>query len=183
MNKPIARGRPKLLTPTQQALVFLVGLAILGRLLPHPENVTPVAAIGLFAGAYLDRRLFLLAPVLAAFISDMTGPGYYGLMVMGFVYAGLLLSSLSGRLILNGRSKFSRLPVAVLVSALGFYLLSNIGNWWAFYEHSLSGLLSCYLNGLPYLGRTLVGDALYSVVFFGIYEAFLMGQNRQLAHT
>ena len=102
---------------------------------------------------------------------------------MVFVYAGLLLSSLSGRLILNGRHKFPRLPAAVITSAIGFYLLSNLGPWWAYYEHSLSGLISCYANGLPYLGRTLAGDAFYSLVFFGLYESMLAGQKRLTANA
>lgn len=168
--------------PSHQALLFLVAVAALARLLPHPDNFTPLAAIGLFAGAYLDRRLFLLVPVLAVFISDLAGPGLYALTMMVFVYAGLLLSSLSGRLLLHGRRKFPRLPLAVLASALGFYLISNIGPWWTYYEHSWSGLVSCYLNGLPFLGRTLAGDALYSLIFFGLYEGLQLSRQR-LAHA
>lgn len=167
----------------QQALLFLVAVAVLGRLLPHPDNVTPLAAIGLFAGAYLDRRIFLLVPVIAAFIGDLSGPGFYNLMVMLFVYTGLLLSSLSGRIFLNGKSKFPRLPVAILASAIGFYLISNIGPWWAYYEHSWNGLLTCYINGLPYLGRTLAGDVFYSLIFFGLYEALLHQQRQHTAHA
>lgn len=167
---------------SQQALLFLVAVAVLGRLLPHPDNITPLAAIGLFAGAYLDRRLFLLVPVIAAFIGDLTGPGFYGLGIMLFVYAGLLLSSLSGRLVLRNRPKFMNLPVAVLASAIGFYLVSNLGPWWAFYDHSLNGLLTCYVSGLPYLARTIAGDAVYSVIFFGLYEGLRYSRGR-LAHT
>jgi hypothetical protein len=176
----------KQLASQHQALLFLISLAVLGRLLPHPDNITPLAAIGLFAGAYLDRRLFLLVPVIAAFVSDIAGPGIYSLMVMTFVYAGLLLSSVSGRLILKGKKgkhKFPRLPAAVLASAIGFYLVSNLGPWWAYYEHSLSGLLVCYANGLPYLARSLAGDALYSLIFFGLYESMLAGQKRLAAHA
>jgi hypothetical protein len=173
----------KRLASRHQALLFLISLAVLGRLLPHPDNITPLAAIGLFAGAYLDRRLFLLVPVIAAFVSDLAGPGFYNLLVMLFVYAGLMLSASSGRLLLKGQRKFPRLPAAVLVSAIGFYLVSNLGAWWAFYDHSLEGLLSCYVNGLPYLGRTLAGDAFYSLIFFGLYESMLTGQKRLAAHV
>lgn len=176
-------GKAKRWLSAQQALLFLIAVAVLGRILPHPDNFTPLAAIGIFAGAYLDKRIFLFVPVIAAFISDMTGPGFYSLMIMTFVYLGLMLSSLSGRLVLHkiqGKSKFPRLPIAVLASALGFYLISNIGPWWVYYEHSWSGLLSCYVNGLPYLARTVAGDAFYSVIFFGLYEWLLHAQRRQL---
>ena len=166
-----------------QALLFVIVAAALILLIPHPDNITPLAAIGLFAGAYLDRRIFLLVPVIAALLSDLAGPGNYGLFIMATVYAGLLLSSLSGRLVLHRQRKFARLPVAILASAVGFYLVSNIGAWWAFYEHSPSGLLACYINGLPYLGRTIAGDAVYSVILFGGYEAILLSQRRHFANA
>lgn len=166
-----------------QALFFLIALAILGRLLPHPDNITPLAAIGVFAGAYLDRRLFVLVPLLAAFISDLLGPGIYSLQVMFFVYAGLMLSAICGRLILFQRRKLTRLPVTVVVSALAFYFVSNLGPWWAYYEHSVTGLLTCYANGIPYLFRTLAGDGMYCLIFFGLYESLKRNQQRRLAHA
>jgi hypothetical protein len=175
-------GKLKHWLVSQQALLFLIAIAAIGRLLPHPDNIAPLAAIGLFAGAYLDKRLFLIVPIIAAFISDLAGPGFYNLGVMLFVYAGLLLSSLSGRLVLRNRAKFTNLPIAILASAIGFYLVSNLGPWWAYYEHSLSGLLTCYANGLPYLARTVAGDALYSVIFFGLYEGLRYSHSR-LSHA
>lgn len=164
-----------------QALFFLIVLAVLGRLLPHPDNMTPLAAIGLFAGAYLDKRLFLLVPLLAVFISDLIGPGLYSLVSMLFVYVALLLSTLCGRLLLHHQNKLTRLPVTVVASALMFYAISNLGPWWAYYDHSLNGLLTCYANGLPFLARSLAGDAVYSAVFFGLYGLLTIGQKRQLA--
>lgn len=174
--------RLKQLLVANQALLFLVALAVLGRLLPHPDNMTPLAAIGLFAGAYLDKRLFLLVPLLAVFISDLLGPGLYSVTSMMFVYVGLMLSALCGRLLLHRQRKSTRLPATVVVSALTFYAVSNLGPWWAYYEHSLSGLLTCYANGLPFLARSLAGDAFYSVIFFGLYEFIRHGQQRHLAH-
>jgi len=161
-----------------QALLFLMLVAVLGRVLPHPDNFTPLAAIGLFAGAYLSRQIFLIVPIIAAFVGDVTELGMYNLVIMGFVYAGLVLSSLSGRMVLHNKPKLTRLPIAILASALGFYLVSNLGPWWVFYEHSGSGLLNSYLNGLPYLGRSLAGDVFYSIIFFGLFEAMKAGQRR-----
>lgn len=158
------------LSAQQQALIFLVLIATLGRLLPHPDNITPLAAIGLFAGAYLNHRAFLLIPLLAALLSDLAGPGFYNLTVMMFVYAGLLLSSVTGRLLLHNKVKLKRVPVAVLLMSLGFYIVSNIGSWWAFYPHSMEGLMNCYVNGLPYFFRTVLGNSMYSFVFIGAFE-------------
>jgi len=166
-----------------QALFFLIALAVLGRLLPHPDNIAPLAAIGVFAGAYLDRRLFVLVPLVAALISDLLGPGLYSLQVMFFVYAGLALSALCGRWFLFQRKKLTRLPITVLVSAVAFYLVSNLGPWWAYYEHSVSGLLTCYANGIPYLFRTLAGDGMYCLIFFGLYETLIQNQQRRVVHA
>ncbi|MFN3162254.1 MAG: DUF6580 family putative transport protein [Pseudohongiellaceae bacterium] len=130
-------GKLKHWLVSQQALLFLIAIAAIGRLLPHPDNITPLAAIGLFAGAYLDKRLFLIVPIIAAIISDLAGPGFYNLGVMLFVYAGLLLSSLSGRLVLRNRAKFTNLPIAILASAIGFYLVSNLGPCGRHTQHSL----------------------------------------------
>jgi len=167
------------LLAANQALLFLIALAILGRLLPHPDNITPLTAIGLFAGAYLDKRLFLIVPITAALISDLLGPGFYNLTIMLFVYIGFGLSALLSRALLFGNGKLSRLPATVLLSALCFYLVSNLGAWWVYYEHSLSGLISCYVNGLPYLGRSLAGDLSYALAFFGMYECVLLSQYRR----
>ncbi|MGH8121132.1 MAG: DUF6580 family putative transport protein, partial [Gammaproteobacteria bacterium] len=35
---------------------FLILLAVVSRLLPHPPNFTPIAALGLFSGACLQSR-------------------------------------------------------------------------------------------------------------------------------
>jgi len=61
-------------TVTKQArgvAAALILLGILGRLVPHPWNVTPITAMALFAGAYLPRRWGLLIPLAAVAISDL----------------------------------------------------------------------------------------------------------------
>ena len=149
--------------------LFLAAIVTLSAVLPHPANVTPIGALGLFAGAYLDRRVFLLLPVLAALAADLLTVGVYSLLVMAFVYAGHLLSALCGRWLLRSRRQLLGLPVAILAATAGFYLVSNLGNWWVYQPHSLAGVVECYVNGIPYLFRTLIGNVLYSVLFFGGY--------------
>ncbi len=155
-----------------QALFFLVALAALSRLLPHPDNVTPMAAIGLFAGAHIQQRYYLLVPLLAAIISDLLGPGLYAPVTMLAVYAGYVGTSVVARLLLHRQRIATRLPMTVIAGALTFYLISNLGPWWGYYSHDLSGLMACYANGLPYLLRSLLGDAFYSAAFFGLYSAW-----------
>ena len=108
-------------------------------------------------------------PVIAALISDLLGPGIYATTTMFAVYAGYLGASIVARLLLHRRSITARLPITVVAGAVAFYLLSNLGPWWGYYSHDLTGLMTCYTNGLPYLLRSLLGDAFYSVIFFGLY--------------
>jgi len=46
---------------------------------------------------------------------------------------------------------------------------------WAFgdgtlYAHTWAGLMACYTLAIPFLGRTLMGDLLFSALLFGLYE-------------
>ncbi len=151
-------------------VLFLLLLVVISTVLPHPANVTPIGALGLFAGTYLRKQGFLLLPVAAAFFADLTTVGIYSVLIMFFVYTGHLVSSLCGRYLVRDRALATRLPVAVIAASVGFYLVSNVGNWWVFQPHTLQGLIECYTLGLPYLLRTLLGNALYSALFFGVYE-------------
>src|SRR5437870_709086 len=51
-------------------VLLLIVLAAASRLLPHPPNFAPVAAIGLFAGAMNGRRVGWLVPLVALLASD-----------------------------------------------------------------------------------------------------------------
>src|ERR1700733_11450202 len=50
----------------------MIILAALTRLIPHPPNVTPIAAIALFGGAfYGTRKAAYLVPLAAMLLSDI----------------------------------------------------------------------------------------------------------------
>ena len=53
-------------------LIALTLVVIAGslRVLPHPANFAPVAAIALFGGAALPRRLAVWTPLAAMILSD-----------------------------------------------------------------------------------------------------------------
>lgn len=158
----------KYLTEHKEVL-FLLFLVVISAVLPHPANVTPIGALGLFAGTYTRKPAFLLLPVAAAMFADLATVGVYSVLVMFFVYTGHLVSALCGRYLVRDKALTTRLPVAVIGASLGFYLVSNLGNWWAFQPHTWAGLVECYTLGLPYLARTLFGNVLYSALFFGAF--------------
>jgi hypothetical protein len=89
---------------------------------------------------------------------------------MLLVYASFLLSVLIG-LRLQKRRTLLRIGGATLLGSVQFFLITNFAAWWLLgsYPKTASGLAACYLAGLPFLGNTLAGDALYAALFFGAF--------------
>jgi len=160
-------------------ILFLLLIVVISAVLPHPANVTPIGALGLFAGTYVRKQGFLLLPVAAALFADLTTIGVYSVLIMFFVYSGHLVSALCGRYLVRDRALQTRLPIAVVAASVGFYLVSNLGSWWVYQPHTWAGIVECYTLGLPYLARTLFGNVLYSVLFFGVFALLQKGLSRQ----
>ena len=79
---------------TISAIIFALALF---RLLPHWPNVSPVAAMALFGGAYFaDKKMAFIVPFVALFLSDLI-LGLHNTMV--FVYAGFALTVAIGFLL------------------------------------------------------------------------------------
>ena len=165
-------------------IVGAVLLAALTRLMPHPQNFAPITAMGLFGAATLaDRRLGILTPLLALFVSDlcieianrmglMTSWGFYS--GMWLVYATTFLITLVGLLLRNHRTVWA-IAGATLAGSIIFFLVTNFGVW-AFggldlygnpYPQTFEGLIACYSAAIPFFKNTLLGDAVYSTVLFG----------------
>lgn len=162
-----------------RVVMAIVLLGALSRLLPHPYNFTPLAAICLFGGAYLQNsRLALGITLSSLLLSDallhtayLAGwrayPGFYALMP--FVYGGFGLVVVLGHL-LNGKVTAWRVGGAALVGSVTFFMVSNFGVWLLEMPHTWTSLVQCYVQAIPFFGNTLAGDFLYSFAFFGIYE-------------
>ena len=150
-------------------IAAIIIFAAFTRIIPHPPNFTPIIAIGLFGGAYLqDRRLALLIPLIAMIISDAF-LGFHGTMV--WVYSSLILISIMG-ISLKNRTTLKNCTVITLSGSLLFFLVTNFGVWImsGFYEKSIVGLLTCYSMALPFFHNTLAGSVVYSAIMFGGYE-------------
>ena len=151
------------------ALAIIVIAAAL-RIAPHPWNFTPIGAMALFSGALVrDRRLTYAFPVLALFAGDLF-VGLYNVKVMLVVYASFLLSVFIGRWLQNRRT-IARISAATLLGAIQFFVVTNFAAWQFLngYPHTASGLLACYIAGIPFFWNTLAGDAFYAALFFGAF--------------
>ncbi len=159
----------------------LIAIAALSRLLPHPPNATPIAAMALFGGAYLtDRRLALLIPLAAMLLSDLL-LGLHSLLPV--VYGAFVLTVLLGRW-LRGRITPPRVAAATLASSVLFFVVTNFAVWaWGgLYPKTPAGLAEAYIAAIPFFRNTLVGDAVYTVVLFGGYallERLALGAARR----
>ena len=151
-------------------IVFALLLIAFARLIPHPWNLTPIGATGLFAGAHLSPRWSWLIPLAPMVIGDWLIGGYNAL-VMLFVYLGIAGTAFIGYWFLGHKFSALRAGGAVISASLFFFLVSNFGVWLSgMYAPTWQGLVECYLMGLPYLGNTLIGDSFYAGLFFGLFH-------------
>ncbi|EDY85542.1 conserved hypothetical protein [gamma proteobacterium HTCC5015] len=151
------------------ALAAVILFAALYRVLPHPPNIAPVAAMALFAGAHFrDWRIALAAPISAMLISDFL-IGLHSTLI--FVYAGMAATVGIGCL-LRRHYNGSTIIVGSLASSTLFYLITNFGSWLGspFYTQNASGLFSAYIAGIPFYQYSVIGDLAFAGIFFGAYN-------------
>jgi len=155
-----------MLNPRLVALITAIFIAALFRLVPHPPNFSPIAAMALFSGAYLPRRgLAFVAPLGAMLVSDAVLGFHAGMPV---VYGSLALIVALGWL-LSSRRTAGRIALAAISSSLLFYLVTNFAVWMFgdMYPKTIAGLAACYAAALPFFQNSLAGDLFFSMVLFG----------------
>lgn len=166
-----------------KSVLFSVGIVLLAaclRLLPHPANVAPIAAMALFGGAYLDKRYALVLPIAAMLVSDMF-LGFHPMMP--FVYGSFLLTGGIGMWLSSHKHPVT-IFAASLVSSLLFFLITNVGVWLVggLYPKTFAGLETCFIYALPFFRNTILGDLFYTGIFFGAGELFILHSSR-VAHV
>lgn len=149
---------------------LLIILAIAARLIPHPANFTPIAAIALFAGIYLPKKWALVVPLVGMFISDIF-IGFYSLPIMAAVYACFIVSALIG-IWVGKNKKFRTILGGTLLGSVIFFIFTNLAVWifGTMYAHNLNGFFQCFYMALPFFRNSLAGDLLYTGVLVGGME-------------
>ena len=152
-------------------ILILIGVTF--RLLPHPPNFTPIAALALFGGAYFSKKTAFILPMTALVISDVF-IGYYNFTLMVFVYGSFLLCAVLG-IRLKKNKKWHNIGISSILCAFLFFLITNFAVWvfTPWYAKTVLGLSQCYLMALPFLKNTLLGNLFYAAIFFGVYETAL----------
>jgi hypothetical protein len=158
-------------------LTFITGVIIFGalmRLIPHWPNFTPIAAMALFGGAYFHKKyLAFFIPLAAMLLSDMV-LGFHQWMLA--VYASFALVVLIG-IYMRQRIGIGSVLLASVSSSLLFFIITNFAIWLGspFYPQNATGLIECYLAGLPFLNNGVMGDLVFSTLFFG---GFYLAQSK-----
>jgi hypothetical protein len=164
MNKKITPG-----------LILVISLLLLGGLArfftPLP-NFTPIAAIALFAGAYLrKKKLALLLPIIILAVTDAI-IGNYDFITMSAVYVSFVLTGLIG-LFVGKKIKVLTVAGGAIASSLLFFLITNFGTWlsgFCGYPMTFGGLAICYEMAIPFFRNEILSTLVYSGVLFGIFE-------------
>jgi len=153
-------------------LYILIIIGVASRLLPHPPNFAPLMALGLFAGAYLNKKTAYLVPIAAMLIADYF-IGFYDFRIMLSVYLCFGIGSFLGVLLKDNKT-VSKLAVSTIVASVIFFIVTNFTLWYygGFYDQTADGLILCYTMAIPFFANSLLGNAVYVLFFFGSYELF-----------
>lgn len=160
------------------AIFFVIFGAAL-RFAPHLPNFTPIAAMALFGGVYLNKKYALFLPLAVMAISDYF-IGFYDIKLMVGVYLSLALVGLIGLLVKNRKNPLTVIGGSVLGSIL-FFVITNFSVWvfYNWYPHTVSGLAQCFTAAIPFFRNTMLGDLFYVAVLFGIYELIVAWVRRK----
>lgn len=151
-------------------LVAIIALAAASRLVKHPPNFTPIAAIALFGGWYFTKKYFVIIPLLAMFLSDAF-IGFYDWRLTAVVYLSIALTFGIGWL-LKKKASWRKVIIGSLAGSIIFFLTTNfaVRALYEWYPHTWAGLANSFIMALPFFKNSLAGDLFYSVVLFGVYE-------------
>jgi hypothetical protein len=165
-----------------QVIIGLLILTTFSRILPHPPNFTSLIAVSVFGGMMIRSRVLAIAtPVLAYFLSDLflnnvTYGAYHSSFVLFaphqlYVIISILIICLVSVL-------FKKKSNGLLAGSTGvilFYIITNFGVWatTTMYAPDFSGLIACYIAGIPFLLNSFAGTLFYGTLLYAGYE-FLM---------
>ena len=152
------------------ALGLLI-IGILSRYFIHIPNFTPVLAIALFGGVYLDKRYAIFLPLALMVISDML-IGFHHTFL--FTWGSMILIGIIGLCVRNHKN-WGTILGSSLLSAILFFVISNFGVWIMgdhLYPQTARGLRDCFIMAIPFFKNTLLSTVIYTVVLFGSYQWF-----------
>ena len=156
------------ITPKFWILTLMIFAAAFVRLLPHPPNFAPIAAMALFGGAYFNKKwAAFLVPLAAMFITDLI-LGFHETMWAVYLSFGLIV--VFGMMMIKEK-KIGNIFFASVISSVSFFIITNFGTWLStpLYQKTGAGLAACYTAAIPFFHQTLLSDLFFVGILFGAY--------------
>ena len=163
-------------------LSIIILLAAFTRIMPHPPNFSPMAAIGLFGAAHFAKKWqAFFIPLIGIWISDLVINNYvYSSSSSNIVwfysgfywqYMSYILIIFAGLFIFNRGISLTKTFGGMISYSGIFFLVSNFGVWagGTMYPKNFGGLITCYAAGVPFIHNTIISDVLFTTVLFGTY--------------
>ncbi|WP_143307999.1 DUF6580 family putative transport protein [Chitinophaga vietnamensis] len=173
-------------------LLFILAAGVIRVVLGADKDMspiamfTPVGAMALFGGASFSEKWKSYAfPLLALFFSDLVlMQVFHREYADGLLYKGWMWNYLSFvAIVLIGQVMIKKIAVGNIVlasvaAAVTHWLISDFGVWISGstnlltgqpFTKDLAGLSSCYVQAIPYMKYTLIGNLIYCTIFFGSF--------------
>jgi len=144
-------------------------IGIIGRLIIHIPDVTPLTSLCLFAPTVFPKRQSFFILFLTLLVSDMCLHFLNHYPVFGswtlFTYSGWIGIAFFGFIFAKKPSLFRALLFTFYASLI-FWIWTNFGTWCttSIYPHTMQGLLACYIAGIPFLKNSVFGSLAWTSV-------------------
>lgn len=140
-----------------------VAIIVIGRVIPHPANITPIGALSVMSGMLFRKQWAVVITLVGLLLSDIILGLIYHTAIFGmwtlFTYSGFVLIAFFA----PKKSSFLYLFISTLV----YWLWTNLGTWLttSLYPHTTEGLSLCFTAALPFLRNALIGNIFYLMLF------------------
>jgi len=149
--------------------IILFGLLVLSRMITDIPNFTATIALVMFTGYLIQNRLLSILIVLTSQVVSDLYLGIYSSMI--FVYAAYISIVLLSPIIMNKINTKSVIFSSIISPSI-FFIISNFGVWLtgSMYTFNLSGLITCYVAGIPFFDESLISTILFALTIFSIMK-------------
>ena len=156
------------------------------RIIPdRPLGFAPQMAIAIFAGSLLvsNKKLAFLLPLISMLVSDglyqllylnglSTIPGFYHGQWVNYI---LFISLTCFGFFVRTKNILS-IATASFAAPTAFFLASNfmvwVGGGGLHRPKTITGLMQCFADGLPFYQGSLMATGIFAAVLFGTYSLF-----------
>lgn len=176
-------------------LLLLAAILIRPGILPHPGwlDFSMLGGALLYFGARRSWREALLPVASLAAVDYYLTTHVYGYSFAWqdytITWAWYAAAIILGSILLSARVSTLRVAAATVLGPTSFFLASNYAVWLGshhpggMYAPGVSGLVTCYIAGLPFYGRDLLSTGIVLAVAFGAPAMIHRFQQSRALHS